>query len=156
MDFVIAAVEGFNFHTGFVIRELTLLFPDNSEQHFQFRNPETVYLDDRDKRTAKFAKRHLHGFSATDDGTCCLPYSIYPQILKAVENCRIYVAGQIARRFFMKNLPYTPIIDVYSSWDFMKYPIELENPQCFFLHRFRYCSLAKARYLKERLTGYTL
>ena len=155
MEFVIAAIEGFQFHAGFVIRELTLIFPDNSEQHFQFKNPEVLHLDEGDKRTAKFTKNHLNGFSATDDGTSCLPHSIYTQILREVENCRIYVAGEQTKHFFALNLPWTPVTDVYSLFDF-QYPSELENPGCGKLHRFRYCTLAKARYLKIRLTGFNL
>ena len=107
MDFVIAAIEGFDFGDGFVIRELTLIFPDNSEQHFQFKNPEELHLNEADKRIAKFTKNHLNGFSATDDGTSCLPHSAYSQILRQIENCRIYVAGDQAKHFFTLNLPYT-------------------------------------------------
>ena len=154
-EYVIATIEGFQLQAGFVIRELTFIFPDHSEQHFQFKNPEVLHLNEVDKRTAKFTKNHINGFSATDDGTCCLPHSIYTQILREVENCRIYVAGEQAKHFFTLNLPYTPVTDVYSLFDF-RYPSELENPRCGKLHRFRYCTLAKARYLMDKLSGFKL
>lgn len=155
MDFVIAAIEGFQFGDGFVIRELTLIFPDNSEQHFQFKNPDVLHLDEADRRTAKFTKNHLNGFSATDDGTCLLPHKAYTGILREIENCRIYVAGEQTKHFFSLNLPYTPVTDIYSLLDF-QYPNELNNPGCGLLHRFRYCTLAKARYLRDKLTGFKL
>ena len=156
IEFVVAAAEGFCVKNGgFVLRELTLIFPDGDEQHFQFKNPEDLCLDDAEMKIAKFAERYLHGFSPTSDENCCLPYAVYPKILEVIQNCRIYCAGELFRRFFTSNLPNSHVIDVYSLFDF-RYPNELDNPGCFKLHRYRYCSLAKARWIRQKLEGYRL
>ena len=154
-SFVIAAVEGFTLQNGLVLRELTLIFPDGSEQHFHFKNPEHLYLTEVDAKTVKFSERYLNGFSAKHDGNSCLSNSIYPKILEEIEGSRIYCAGESTRQFLTRHLPYSTVIDVYSIFDF-KYPAELDNPHCFKLHRYRYCSLAKARFLKQRLQGFNL
>ena len=156
-EFVIAAVEGFSTQNGgLILRELTLIFPNGQEQHFQFKNPETMCLNSEEMKTAKFTQRHLNGFSPTSNESCCLPAAVYPKILEEIQHCRIYCAGESARYFFTQNLPDTHIVDVYSLFDF-RYPVEFsENPNCFKLHRYRYCSLAKARYLAQQLDGYRL
>ena len=152
IDFVVVAIEGFPLQNGFVLRELTLIFPDDSEQHFQFKNPEDLSLSEVEMKTAKFAQKYLNGFNPTDDENCCLPYTVYPKILEKIQNCRIYCAGDVAHRFFTLNLPYSRVIDVYTLFDF-SYPSELDNPWCFKLHHYRYCSLAKCRHIRRRLQG---
>ena len=155
-EFVITATEGFSTQNGgFILRELTLIFPNEQEQHFQFKNPDTMYLNPDEMNMAKFSQRNLNGFSPTDNESCCLPTAVYPKILEEIQHCRIYCAGEIERCFFARNLPDTEVIDVYSLFDF-KYPAQLDNPGCFKLHRYRYCSLAKARYLAQKLDGYKL
>ena len=156
-EFVIAAIEGFpTLNGGYILRELTLIFPNEQEQHFQFKNPETMCLNEDEMKTAKFCQRHLNGFSPTNDESCCLPAAVYPKILDEIKHCRIYCAGECTRYFFARHLPDTQVIDVYSLFDF-RYPSEFSvNPNCFKLHRYRYCTLAKARYIAQRLDGYRL
>ena len=156
-EFVIADVEGFPTQNGGLIpRELTLIFPDGQEQHFHFKNPETMCLNETAMVLAKFCQRYLNGFSPTNNGTCCLPAAVYPKILEEIENCRIYCAGETARHFFARHLPNSHIVDVYSLFDF-RYPTQMtENPNCFKLHRYRYCTLAKTRFLAQRLEGFRL
>ena len=156
-EFVVADVEGFPTRNGgLVLRELTLIFPNEEEQHFHFKNPESLFLDDAELKTAKFCQRHMNGFSPTTNGTSCLPASVYPSILEEIKDCRIYCAGESARYFLANHLPDSHVIDVYSLFDF-RYPNEFtKNPNCFKLHRYRHCSLAKARFLAESLQGYRL
>ena len=155
-EYVIAAVEGFpTLNGGLILRELTLIFPNGQEQHFQFKNPETMCLDRDEMETAKFCQRYLNGFSPDHNETCCLPAAVYPRILEEIEHCRIYCAGETARFFFARHLPNSHIVDVYSLFDF-RYPTEFSNPNCFKHHRYRYCTLAKARFLAQRLEGFRL
>ena len=156
-QYVVAAIEGFPMENGgYILRELTLLFPNDQEQHFQFKNPSNMCLNIDEMRTAKFCQRHLNGFSPTDDESCCLPAEVYPKILETIQHSRIYCAGETTRLFFARHLPDASITDVYSLFDF-RYPKEFsENPGCFKMHRFRYCTLAKCRYLAQRLQGYRL
>ena len=155
-DFVIVAVEGFQTENGgLILRELTIIFSDGSEQHFQFKNPDNFLLNESEMKTAKFCQKHLNGFSPTNDEHCCLPYAVYPKILERIRNCRIYCAGDQTRRFFTVNLPNAHVVDACSVFDF-HYPKELENPRCFKLHRYRFCALAKARYLAQTLEGFDL
>ena len=156
-EFVIAAVEGFPTRNGgLILRELTLIFPNGGEQHFHFRNPEVMCLNEDEMKIAKFCQRHLNGFSPTNDETCCLPAETYPKILELIQHCRIYCAGETARYFFARHLPDSHIVDVHSIFDFSNPTVFSENPNCFKHHRYRYCTLAKARYLAEKMEGFRL
>ncbi len=156
IQFVVAAIEGFGLQNdGFILRELTLIFPGDSEQHFLFKNPEDLSLNEAEMKTAQFTQKYLNRFDPSDDENCCLPYAIYPKILENIENCRIYCAGEVAHCFFTRNLPNSCVIDVYTLFDF-SYPAEMDNSGCFKRDHYRYCSLAKARHIKSRLEGCTL
>ena len=157
-EFVIAEVEGFPTRNGgLILRELTLIFPNGQEQHFHFKNPETMCLNEVEMAAAKFCQRHQNGFSPTDNESCCLPAAVYPKVLEEIKHCRIYCAGESKRNFFARHLPDAHIVDVCTILDFC-YPANLAGyPNCTFkLHRNRFCTLSKGRYLADQLEGYIL
>ena len=149
MKSVFVAIEGFNLKRGYVIKELSIVYSDDSYQHYQFKTPVNFTATAADRVTINHIKTYLNGFSIEDD--FYLPNDLHTTILKEFVNFKIYVAGDITKKIIANILPETSIIDVCSLIDF-RYPTELPDPRCFRNHRARYCSLAKARYIKDALT----
>ena len=149
MKYVFIAIEGFNLKQGYIIKELSIVYPDDSHQHYQFKTPENFTPSAADRTTINYTKNYLNGFSIEDN--FYLPNDLHLTILNEFVNFKIYVAGEITQRFISDILPETSIVDVCSLIDF-KYPTELPDPHCFRNHRARYCSLAKSRYIKDALT----
>ena len=84
-SFVFAAIEGINFGRDFyVIRELSLLFPNGNLQHFHFKNPPDLNLNDAELKTALYTQRKLNGFGLWDNTPCCLPNSVCTDLLNEV------------------------------------------------------------------------
>ena len=148
MKSVVIAIEGFNLKQGYVIKELSIVYSDNTYQHYQFKTPETFVPTAADIKTINYTNQYLNGFSIEDN--YYLPNILHSTILNEFKNFKIYVVGQITRRFISNILLETAIIDVCSLMDF-QFPDELPDPHCFKPHRYRYCSLAKARFIKTKL-----
>ena len=151
MQAVFIAIEGFNLKQGYVIKELSIVHPDDTFQHYQFKTPDNFTPSAAARKTVKFTKKYLNGFSLEEQ--CFLPNHIHSTILYEFKNFKIYVAGEITKRFLFNTLPETNIIDVCSLLDF-QYPEVLPDPHCFRAHRHRYCSLAKSRYIKAVLDAF--
>lgn len=150
MKSVVISIEGFNLQRDYIIKELSVIHQDDGYQHYQFKTPRDFIPTNQDLKTISFTKKYLNGFSLIDDHH--LDNEIHESILKEFAKYTIYVAGEITQRFISKILPETTVIDVYDIMDF-KYPKELPDPSCFSYHLFRYCSLAKARYIKKKWNG---
>ena len=151
MKSVFVAIEGFNLKQGYVIKELSIVQPNDTFQHYQFKTPENFTPSAAERKTIYYTKHYLNGFSIEDE--CYLPNHIHPTILCELKTFKIYVAGEITKLFLSNILPETIIIDVCSLLDF-RYPNELPESHCFRTHRQRYCSLAKARYIKAVLDAF--
>ena len=151
MKSVFIAIEGFNLKQGYIIKELSIVYPDDSHQHYQFKTPENFTPSVADKITIKYSENYLNGFSIEDN--FYLPNDLHLTILNEFANFKIYVAGEITQRFISTILPETNIVDVCSLMDF-QYPTELPDPHCFQIHHARYCSLAKARYIQQSLKDF--
>ena len=143
---VILTLEGFNLPSGYIVKELTIIFNDDSYQHFHFNAPKDFFPTAKDLRTINYVRRHLNGLSLSND--CLLPYTSINDILNNLTSYTIYVAGNSAHKFIMNHLPLNNIIDICSEYDF-KYPEELLPMGCFKQHNPRYCSLSKAKYIKS-------
>ena len=145
MKSVFVAIEGFNLKQGYVIKELSIVHPDDTFQHYQFKTPENFIPSAVERKTINYTKNYLNGFSVEDE--CYLPNNLHSTILNEFKNFKIYVAGEITTRFLLHILPEASIINVCSVIN-IQYPKELPDPHCFRTHRHRYCSLAKARCIK--------
>ena len=148
MKSVFIAIEGFNLKQGYLVKELSIVYCDNTYQHYQFKTPENFTPSAADEKIIHYAESYLNGFSIEDD--FYLSNDLHTTILKEFVNFKIYVAGDITKTFIANILPDTRIIDTYSLIDF-RYPTELPNPHCFKMHRALYCSLAKAIYIKSSI-----
>ena len=151
MKSVFIAIEGFNLKQGYLVKELSIVYCDNTYQHYQFKTPENFTPSAADEKIIHYAESYLNGFSIEDD--FYLSNDLHTTILKEFVNFKIYVAGDITKKVIANILPETDIIDVCSLIDF-RYPTELPDPYCFRNHRARYCSLAKARYVKGAITDF--
>ena len=143
---VILTLEGFNLPSGYIVKELTIIFNDDSYQHFHFNAPKDFYPTAKDLQTINYIRRHLNELYLSDD--CLLPYTSIIDILNNLLSCKIYVAGNSTHKFIMTYLPLNNIIDICSEYNF-KYPAELPPMDCFKQHKPRYCSLSKAKYIKS-------
>ena len=157
-SFVYVAIEGINLSKNFyVIRELSILFPNGDVQHLHFKNPPDLCLTVAQQKTAWYTQQRLSGFGITDDTSCCLPSSTCIDVLKSLAGFRIYCVGDITKQFLTQRLPDSRIIDICTLLNF-SYPKKQSNPRCSIQHgkSYRYCSLFKVYCLKERLDGLLL
>ena len=144
---MILTLEGFTIPSGYIIKELTVINDKNNEyQHFHFNAPKDFQPTPSDIYTINYATKHLNQLSFSDDSL--LPYVAINAILQNLEKHTIYVAGHSAHKFITSHLPLSNIIDITTTLDF-KYPPVLQPADCFKTHRPRYCSLAKAWYIKS-------
>ena len=139
---VILTLEGFTLPSGYIVKELTIVFDDDSYQHFHFNAPKDFFPTAKDLRTINYVRRHLNGLSLSND--CLLPYTSINDILNNLSSCKIYVAGNSAHQFIMAYLPLNNIIDICREYNF-KYPEELLPMDWFKQHKPRYCSHSKAK-----------
>ena len=145
----VVGIEGFYVSGQYIVKELTFLFSKDSYQHFMFNTPRNLFISKKDKRTVSYTEK-LNGLELTND--CFLPYELIEHILEKIGNLRIYTAGNQAKIFLRKRLPYTLVIDICQKYNFT-YPRHLPPASCFKPHPSRYCSLAKAFAIKKSLDG---
>ena len=151
---MILTLEGFTLPSGYYIKELTIMNENgNGYQHFHFNAPDNFQPTPSDQCTINYTTRHLNQLTLCDDSL--LPYSTIEIILQNLSTRTIYVAGHSAYNFIKNYLPLTNIINISSTHDF-KYPPTLDPVSCFKTHRPRYCSLAKARCIKNFMQGFSL
>lgn len=148
---VFVAIEGFNnLSQGYIIKELSIVYLDNTYQHYQFKSPEEFIPTNADMKIINYCKKYLNGFSLEDN--FYLPNHLHNTIIGELLDFKIYVAGNTTKSFICDILPTNVVMDVTSLIDF-QYPEALPDPHCFKPHGFnnRYCSLSKARFLKKRM-----
>ena len=143
----VVALEGFPLTQQFVIKELTIIFEGEDYQHFQFNCPTGLLFSPKDWGTIRYTQR-FNGLALVDDSF--LPYEVIGYILNQIKDLRIYTAGHQAKNCLQQYLPNTEVIDMCKHFGF-KYPLVLQESNCFVTHCSRYCSLSKARTLKAAL-----
>ena len=145
----VVGIEGFYVSGQYIAKELTLLFPKDSYQHFMFNTPKNLFVSNKDKITVRYTEK-LNGLALTND--CFLPYNLIEHILDRIGHFRIYTAGNQAQNFLQKHLPYSNVIDICHEYNFT-YPRHLPPVPCFKRHPTRYCSLAKALAINKSVDG---
>ena len=150
MKLVCVSVSGINFAKQFVVRELSLYFPQSGgRMHYFLEPPRGLKLDDADKKTDVYTKRVLGGISIYERIPGSIAYSELENILaKLVFNHRMLCIGHVTLRFLEELLPYAAIQDIQLSTA-LKYPKTLPRLDCGYRHEGRHCSLAKLRYFKD-------
>ena len=142
----VAPMECFNLSSGYIIKELTILIPDDSYEHFQFNPPNDFNPTAAQTKTIKYIQKHLNELTLYENAL--LPYSIINDIMKKISSHTIFVAGNITQNVINEYLPLSKVIDICTEYKF-SYPKELPPANCFKQHKPRYCSMAKTAYVKK-------
>ena len=145
---LLVTIEGFNLSSCYIIKELTIIFQDESYQHFRFSPPKDFHPTAAQWRTINYTQSNLNELPLSDNAL--LPYSSINDIIKKLPSFTIFVAGHITYKVIKEYLPLTKVINICREYNF-SYPKELPSTECFSRHRSRYCSLSKAKYIKTIL-----
>ena len=137
-------MEGYTLPTGFIAKELAVIFPNSEYAHYLFEKPNNFVLSLTDKKTLRYATRHLNNLSY-DDGD--IPYNQIGPILQKLTNYSIYTYSEIVKNFIQVFLPTTVVINTQDLG--YQLPKTLPDPSCFRIHRPRYCAKAKALAVKN-------
>ena len=132
----------------YIIRECTVMYPNGNYEHFRFAPPSDFKPSDSDLQSIDYTKRYLSQIPYHDQSL--LPYNTLESILTKLENDIVYCAGYNSYRFLKSKLPLSSVIDVKVEFE-MEYPQVLDKVPCGRQHNSRYCSLAKAFYIKDYL-----
>lgn len=143
---MIISIEGYRLPSGFIVREMSVIFDNGNFQHFEFKCPTGYYPTMQDQDTIKYTTRYLNEIHYYDDGL--LPYSVVDDILRSLANQTIYVGGHSTFNFITAKLPLTRVIDICKTFEFRYPKILLPSSKCFRQHNNRYCSAAKAEYVQ--------
>ena len=137
-------LDGYMIPSGYVIKELTVMFPNSEYNHYLFQPPAKRYLTETDKRTVRFASHHLNNLAWFDGD---IPYEQLDHILAKLRDYKIYTFSEIAVETLQRALPTSVIINVQDMG--FKMPNALPDSHCGRIHNFRYCSKAKVCEIKK-------
>jgi len=149
MDQVFVGVEGYTLTKEFILKELTIVYPNGEFNHYILKNPPKL-LSPKDSRTVRYTTKYLNQLSWFDGD---IIYSNLDRILKKIRDLKLYTYGCTARNFLEKHLPNTIIVDTQYQQG-VKIPSVLESAGCCRNHPARYCSKAKALYIKDSVLAY--
>ena len=141
---VYVGIEGYTLPTGFIAKELTIIFPNTEYTHYLFEKPVNFILSLIDEKTVRYATRHLNNLIYADGDT---PYNQLGPILQKLSKYTIYTYSQIASNFIQEFLPTTIVINTQDLGH--QLPKVLPDPSCFRLHCPRYCAKAKALAVRD-------
>ena len=141
---VYIGLDGYMMPSGFVTKELTIMFPNSEYNHFLFQPPTERYLTELDKRTIRFASHRLNSLAWFDGD---VPYGQLDLILTKLRDYKIYTFSDIAVETLQRALPTSVIINVQEMG--FKMPKTLPDSHCGRMHNFRYCSKAKVCEIKK-------
>ena len=131
-------VDGFTLPSGFLIKELCIIYPNDEYNHFLFQKPDWL-LSEVSKRTIRYTTQHLNNLSYEDGD---IPYSLLSFILQKIKDLKVYTYSEIAVKLLQHHLPTTAIENIQDQG--YKMPPQLPNSKCFRKHNQRYCAKAKA------------
>lgn len=140
------AAEGFTLPSGYVLKELTIIFPSREYKHFMFKKPDHFYPSPKDLKTIRYASQHFNQLSFTEGD---IPYNLISNILTPYKEYTMYTYSDIFVTFLKRRLPTTSVINIQTFG--YKLPKTLPKPNCFRNHTARYCSLAKAKQILKIL-----
>ena len=140
-------IDGFTLPSGFILKEMTIIYPNHEYDHFIFKKP-CWNLTEADKRTIRYTTQNLNQL-CYEDGH--VSYEQIGMILDSVKDITLYTYSDIAVTFLQKHLPSTVIKNIQCQGYTM--PRELPNSNCFRHHASRYCAKSKARAIQKFVEG---
>ena len=142
---VYIALEGFTLPSGYIVKEMTTIFPNGEYNHYIFMNPKDVTLTAQDERTVRYATKNLHGLNYADGD---IPYDQFEVIFGKLTDFNIYTYSVIAVKFIQQFLPTTVVVNTQDMGH--KLPKCLPDSNCFRMHKnYRYCSKSKAAEIRD-------
>lgn len=137
-------IEGFPLSSGYIVKELTILYPNNEYTHLLFQKP-NIWLSHMDVKTVRYVTRHIHGLSF-DDGD--VPLTEFANIISKLKEFTVYTYSLDSLHVLQGILPTTVIISIKEKG--YSLPMYLPDPDCCRSHEnYRNCSKAKALAIKE-------
>ena len=143
---VYIAVDGYTIPSGFIVKELCIMFPDEEYNYFLFKPPTNRYLTEADKRTIRYTTSHLNNISYHDGD---VPYEFLQEIISRYRQYKIYTYSEVAVKLLQTTLSTSVLTNIQNMGFNM--PSTLPNPACFRKHNPRYCAKAKAIAVKNFL-----
>ena len=116
------AIEGFPLSCGYIVKELTILYPNNEYTHVIFQKP-NIWLSQKDMRTVRYVSQHIHGLSF-DDGD--VPLSEFTNIISKLKEFTIHTYSLQSLQVLQAILPTTVIISIREKGYVL--PQHLEDP----------------------------
>ena len=141
---VYIGVDGYTTPSGFIVKEICIMFPDGEYNHYLLKHPANQYLTEVDKRTIRYATTHLNNLSY-DDGD--VPYEFLQNILSEYRQYHVYTYSEVALKLLQNILPTSVITNIQNLGFEMS--STLPDPKCFRKHNPRYCGKAKAIAVKN-------
>ena len=138
------ALEGYTLPTGFIVKEICIMFPNGEYNYFLVKSPKNQYLTDVDKRTIRYTTAHLNNLSY-DDGD--FPYENIHDIFAKFCEYRIYTYNETSVKYIQNILQTSVVINIQNLG--FRMPAELPDPLCCRAHNNRYCAKAKTIAIKE-------
>ena len=138
-------LEGYTIPSGFIAKELTIIYANAEYSHYIFEKPDNIVLSPQDEKTVRYTTRHLNTLSYEDGD---IPYNQLGPILGKLKDFTIYTYSLVASNLIQNFLPTTVVINTQDLGQ--KLPKHLPDPNCFRLHQnYRYCAKAKAAEVKD-------
>ena len=145
MSFVVfVGADGFQLQQDWIIKELTLLFDNGEFTHILFAPPKEYQINNMDLQTIRYTTKHLNGLNYRDGS---VPYTYLEDHISKLENCKEFCYGQATRKLLQHFIPFSSIIDIQELGFDM--PNKLPVSECGRNHNSRYCSLSKAKSIKD-------
>ena len=145
-------IEGFTLPSGYIIKELTILFPNTEYSHYILSKPKDIFLTAQDERTIRYVTRNLNSLNYADGD---VPYEQLQTIFSRLEDFTIYTYSRIVAKSIQQYLPTTVVVNTQDLGHVLSK--HLPDSNCFRLHtNYRYCSKAKSVAIKEFIEEYVI
>ena len=141
---IYVALEGYTLRSGFIVKELCVMFLNGEYNIFLFRPPVDRRLSLVEQRTVHYTTRQLNNLSYEDGD---IPYEILYQILSKYRDYTIFTFSDVAQRLLQEVLPSAKVTNIQTLGFNM--PVVLPPPSCCRVHNPRYCALAKCFEIKN-------
>ena len=141
---IYVALEGFTLRSGFIVKELCVMFLNGEYNIFLFQPPVDRCLSHVEQRTVCYTTRQLNNLSYEDGD---IPYETLYHIISKYSDYTIFTFSDVAQRLLQEALPSTKVTNIQSFGFNM--PAVLPPPSCCRMHNPRYCALAKCIEIKN-------
>ena len=131
--------EGYTLPSGFLLKELCIMHPNNEYSHYLFKTDHCLSLTENDLRTIRYVTEKVNGLLYHDGD---IPLKHLREILNRYKDNIIYTYSELMRTTIQQHLPVTVVINVQDMGYTL--PRLLPDPHCFRFHCFRYCAKSKA------------